>query len=103
MDRRSGGNSCDVYSLYTKGNNKAQKAAVILGEAGADLFTAGLFEIVATPAEAVTKSKAHTVLFCYSSDNSLISVRDEGKVIAAKPGATTSDAPEPPAPSRSTN
>ena len=77
---KDGDNSCDVYELYTSGNSKAQKTAVILGEAGADLFTAGLFELVATPAEAATKSKPHTVLMCYSNDN-LISVKDEGRPV----------------------
>ena len=87
---KDGDNSCDVYELYTTGNNKGQKAAVILGEAGADLFTAGLFELVATPAEAVTKSKQHTVLLCYASDSSLISVKDEGKTIVTRQTATPS-------------
>ena len=77
---KDGDNSCYVYELYTSGNSKSQKTAVILGEAGADLFTAGLFELVATPAEAATKSKPHTVLMCYAND-ALVAVKDEGKAV----------------------
>ena len=71
---KDGDNSCDVYKLYTKGPTGARKGAVILGEAGADLFTLGLAEIVLTPAEAATKSHLHTVLLCYSPDEKLVRV-----------------------------
>lgn len=83
--------SCDVYSIYTSRTNGAQKSAVILGEAGADLFTLGLFEIVATPAEAVTKPKKHTVLMCYGGDNGLLSVKDEGRVVVGDAAPVASD------------
>lgn len=78
---KDGEKSCDVYSLYTRGLGKAGKGAIIVGEAAADIFTAGLFEAVATPAEAVTKNKKHTVLFCYSPEGTLASVSDEGKQV----------------------
>jgi hypothetical protein len=78
---QDGGNSCDVYKLYTKGDNSGQKAAVILGEAGADLLTLGLFEVVATPVQGATKSHLHTVLVCYSPQGTLISMRDEGSYL----------------------
>ncbi len=94
---KDGDNSCDVYALYTKGKSKGQKAAVILGEGAADLFTAGLFEIVATPAEAVTKSKPDTVLVCYAPDSSLISIKDEGKAVAGQAPAALSSGDTPPA------
>ena len=83
---QDGADSCDVYSLYTGGPNGAQKAAVILGEAGADFATLGLFEIAGTPAQALTRAKRHTVLMCYGGDGGLASVRDEGKVVVG-PGA----------------
>ncbi len=87
---RDGGNSCDVYKLYTHGVGKAGKAAIIVGEGAADVFTIGLFEIVATPAEAVTRNNIHTVMFCYSADKSLVLVRESGRNSAA-----AIDAPEP--------
>ena len=74
--------SCDVYKLYTKGTSKAGKVGIIFTEAAADVFTLGLAEAVATPAEAATKSNSHTVLICYDSSESLVSIRDEGRVVA---------------------
>ena len=73
---------CDVYRLYTSGTSKAGKGAIIIGAAAADVFTLGLFEVLATPTEAVTKSKLHTVMFCYSSENKLISVSDAGQRVS---------------------
>ena len=79
---KDGDKTCDVYKLYTKGTSKSGKGAIIVGEAAADVFTLGLFEVVATPGEALTKSNTHVVLFCYSPDNVLISVTDEGRKIS---------------------
>jgi hypothetical protein len=78
---KDAGNSCDVYKLYTKGTSKAGKAGIIFTEAAADFFTLGLAEAVATPAEAATKSNLHTVLICYDTDERLVSLRDEGRVV----------------------
>jgi hypothetical protein len=89
---QDGDKSCDVYELYTKGNNRAQKTAVILGEAGADLFTLGLFEVLATPAEAASKSRPHIVLVCYASDGTLALVRDEGRDVNHHGAATPAGA-----------
>ena len=75
---KNGDDSCDVYKLFTKGPTGAAKGAVILGEGAADFFTLGLAELALTPAEAATKSHPHTVLFCYSPDEKLVSLRDEG-------------------------
>jgi outer membrane protein assembly factor BamE (lipoprotein component of BamABCDE complex) len=72
---------CDVYSLYTRSVNRAQKGVIMVGEATADILTGGLFEAFATPAEVATKAKKDTVLFCYSNDGSLQSVIDEGKPV----------------------
>ena len=84
-----GDRSCDVYSVYTSRTNGAQKAAVILGEGAADLFTVGLFEIVATPAEAAAKPAKHTVLMCYGSDNGLVAVKDNGETVVGSPVASS--------------
>jgi hypothetical protein len=85
---KDGDRSCDVYSVYTSRTNGAQKAAVILGEGAADLFTAGLFEIVATPAQAASKPGRHTVLMCYGEDNGLVGVKDNGETVVGAPVAT---------------
>lgn len=76
---KDGEKACDVYSLYTHGVNRAGKGAIMVGEAAADFVTAGLFEVVATPAEAASRAKKHTVLFCYSGGNALQLIRDDGK------------------------
>jgi hypothetical protein len=65
------GDSCDMYKLVTHGVHRAGKAAIILGEAAADVYTLGLFEVIATPAEGATASAPHTVAFCYSSNKTL--------------------------------
>ncbi len=79
---QDGGNSCDVYRLYTRGLNRVGKAGIILGEAAADVFTLGLAEAVTTSGEAATKNKLHTVMMCYSAANVLVSVSDDGTVVA---------------------
>lgn len=68
------GNSCDVYKLYTHGPSGAGKGAIAAGEVVADVFTLGLAEIIFTPTEAATKNTKHTVIFCYSPDNKLVSM-----------------------------
>lgn len=40
------------------------------------MLTLGLAEVVWTPAEAATRNSKHTVLFRYSGDNKLVSVRE---------------------------
>jgi hypothetical protein len=72
---------CDVYGLYTRSLNRAQKGVIMVGEATADIFTGGLFEAFATPAEVATKAKKDTVLFCYTNDGALQSIVDEGKPV----------------------
>lgn len=85
---------CDVYRLYTRSLNRAQKGAIVVGEATADILTGGLFELFATPAEAATKAKQHTVLFCYSNDSTLLSITDEGKLVRQVASRTLPDAPK---------
>lgn len=69
---------CDVYKLYTKGTSKAAKGGIIVTEAAADVFTLGLAEAVLTPAQGLTKSHLHTVMFCYNGEERLASIRDQG-------------------------
>lgn len=75
--------TCDIYRMYTHGASGARKGAVVAGEAVADVATLGLFEVIATPAEAATKNKLHTVAFCYSKDERLVSISDAGKELLA--------------------
>jgi hypothetical protein len=84
---------CDVYRLYTKSLNRTQKGVIIVGEATADILTGGLFEVVAAPAEAATRAKQHTVLFCYSNDNVLVSVTDEGRPVRQVASRTPPEGP----------
>ncbi len=61
----SGGASCDLYQLYTKGYGAEGKVPIAVAEAAADVFTLGLAEVVMTPAEGVTRNEKHPVTFCY--------------------------------------
>jgi hypothetical protein len=70
-----GGNSCDLYQLYTKGYGTGGKVATAVVESAADVFTLGLAEVVLTPTEAVTKNELHPVKFCYH-DQKLTMVSD---------------------------
>jgi hypothetical protein len=79
-------NSCDIYRMYTHGASGLRKGAVVAGKAVADLATLGLFEVVATPAEA---NMLHTVSFCYSKDNRLVSLSDAGKELLIPPATPT--------------
>jgi len=72
---KDGENSCDIYRLYTKGPGAVGKGAIAAGEAVADVLTLGLAEVVFTPAEAATRNSKHTVLFCYTPDEKLASVK----------------------------
>ncbi len=98
MSEKDSDKNCDVYRLYTKGTSKTGKGAIIVGEAAADVFTLGLFEVVATPGEALTKSNAHVVLFCYSEDNLLVSVTDSGRKIGSAGVGASAQGAAPPAP-----
>jgi hypothetical protein len=81
---QDGANSCDVYRLYTRGVGRVGKAGIIVGEAAADVFTLGLAEVVTTSGEAATKNKLHTVMMCYSADNTLASVSDDGAAVGSQ-------------------
>lgn len=73
---KDGDNSCDIYKLFTRGPDAVGKGAIAAGEVVADVFTLGLSEVVFTPAEAATRNSKHTVLFCYSSEEKLVSVKE---------------------------
>lgn len=73
--------SCDLYKLYTHGTSAVGKGAIIAGEAAADVFTLGLFEVIGTSGEAATKSKIHTVMFCYSGEGTLAYAKDNGNPV----------------------
>lgn len=78
---KDGANSCDLYKIYTHGTSAVGKGAIVAGEAAADVFTLGLFEVISTSGEAATKSKIHTVIFCYSTENRLLYAKDNGNFV----------------------
>jgi hypothetical protein len=71
-----GGNSCDIYKLFTRGPDSVGKGVIAAGEIAADIFTIGLAEVVFTPVEAATKNSKHTVVFCYDPNSQLVSVKE---------------------------
>jgi outer membrane protein assembly factor BamE (lipoprotein component of BamABCDE complex) len=76
--RQDGTQSCDIYKLYTRGPNNVGKVAIVTSEVTADIFTLGMAEVIATPIEATTRNKKHTVTFCYGTDGKLITMNDGG-------------------------
>jgi len=94
-----GGDSCDIYQLYTKGYGTGGKVAAAVVESAADVFTLGLAEVVLTPTEAATKNELHPVKFCYH-DQKLTMVSDNPDApipsdSAVSPQAATGANPEP--------
>ena len=89
----AGGESCDLYLLYTKGYGVAGKAPIAVGELAADVFTLGLAEIVMSPTEAVTRNEKRTVWFCYKNE-ALTSVTVKSAGAAASTSATPTPSPE---------
>ena len=85
-----GGDSCDLYRVYTKGYGTGGKVAAAVVESAADVFTLGLAEVVLTPTEAATKNELHPVKFCYH-DQKLTMVSDNPD--APIPAASTVDPP----------
>ena len=68
-------------SIPTLGPGAAGKGAIAATEAVADVLTWGLAEVITTPAEAATKNSKHTVVFCYSPKEKLISVKEADSTI----------------------
>jgi hypothetical protein len=89
VSARDGANSCDVYR-YAHTVSRAGQGAIDVGETAGNFFTFGLFGAVALPAEEAMKGKIHTVWFCYSKDERLVSVAEMGRT--ATPAAP---APKP--------
>ena len=71
-----GGDSCDIYKLYTRGPEAAGKGVLAAGEVVADVLTLGLSEIIFTPVEAATRNSKHTVVFCYDPNNRLAAIKE---------------------------
>lgn len=93
-----GGNSCDLYRLYTTGVEPGGRAVIMVGEIAAGILTLGLSEIVFTPAEALTRPEQHPVMFCYDADSRLVSVAEVPTTPAAQPAqASQGDPAAPPA------
>lgn len=88
-----GGNSCDLYRLYTTGVEPAGRAIIMVGEIAAGILTLGLSEIVFTPAEALTRPEQHPVLFCYGPDDRLASVAEMRPPPPAQPAETPQATP----------
>jgi hypothetical protein len=88
---KNGDQSCDVFSVYTRGPGAGGKAAIAAGEAVADVFTLGLSEVLFTPVEAGTRNEKHNVTACYDGNMKLVSLQDNG-VPVPPPGTTTADA-----------
>jgi len=78
---KDGKNSCDIYKLYTKGPGAVGKGAIAATEAVADVLTLGLSEVITTPGEAATKNSKHTVVFCYSPNEKLVSVKEADSAV----------------------
>lgn len=79
------GTSCDLYLLYLRGYGYGGKVPIAIAEAGADVFTIGLAEIVLSPTEAATRNEKKPVWFCYQND-ALLSVTPK----SAESGTPTS-------------
>ena len=82
VSAKDGPNACDVYR-YAHTVSRAGQGAINVGETAGNFFTFGLFGAVATPAEEAMKGKIHTVWFCYSTDERLVSVAEVGGKPAA--------------------
>jgi hypothetical protein len=90
VSAKDGPNSCDVYR-YAHTVSRAGQGAIDVGETAGSFFTFGLFGAVAMPAEEAMKGKIHTVWFCYSSDERLVSVVEMGR----KPAPAAAPTPKP--------
>jgi hypothetical protein len=97
---KNGDQSCDVFSVYTRGPGAGGKAAIAAGEAVADVFTLGLTELVFTPVEAGTQNEKHNVTACYDSGMKLATLQEDG---AAVPPAGTAVAQTPTKPTKASD
>jgi hypothetical protein len=76
------GHDVDVFQVDPKGRYTGTKVAVNTFNTAADIFSLGLWEVVATPAEMLTKHKLTTYVVTYTSDQTVASIE-----ATAGPGA----------------
>jgi hypothetical protein len=90
--KNAAGESCDLHLLYITGYATPAKVPIAVAEAAADVFTAGLAEVLLSPAESLTRNEEKRVWFCFKND-SLLSVTVESlrttKPHDLSPNATT--------------
>jgi hypothetical protein len=94
------GKQIDVFQVDPNGRYKGTKAAVDAFNGVADVLTIGMWEVVATPAELLTKHKLTTYVVTYSSDEtveSITAVEELPKVASASdaPASGSAAAPTP--------
>ncbi len=83
-----GGESCDLYRLYTTGHGTVRKVATMVGEGATDVVMP-LAELLWTPAQALTKDEKHPIWFCYKNKK-LISVGTKPSPTATPTATSTS-------------
>ncbi len=77
------GKDVDVFQADPNGRYAGTKTAIITFDTVADIFTIGMWEAVATPAEMLTKHKLKTYVVTYEPDQTVDSVK--AVPIAPKP------------------
>jgi hypothetical protein len=78
---KSNGKDVDVFQADPNGRNTSTKIAVNTFNTAADVLTIGLWEVVATPAEMLTKHKLTTYVVTYAPDQTVQSI----EAVAAPP------------------
>lgn len=89
---RDGPNSCDIYR-YAHTVNRAGQAGLDVVDTAGNFFTFGLFGVVTSPAREAMDGKVQTVFFCYSGDELLVSVVDQGRKLT--PDQQVAQTPRP--------
>jgi hypothetical protein len=75
------GNDVDVFQADPNGRKTSTKIVVNTFDTAADIFSLGLWELVATPAEMLTKHKLTTYVVTYAPDQTVASI----EAVAAPP------------------
>jgi outer membrane protein assembly factor BamE (lipoprotein component of BamABCDE complex) len=81
------GKDIDVFQADPNGRYAGTKTAVTTFNTVADIFTIGMWEAVATPAEMLTKHKLTTYVVTYAPDQTVESI--EAVAAPPKPGEQT--------------
>src|SRR5713226_2839057 len=71
---KNGGKDVDVFQADPKGRYTGTKVAVSSFNSVADIFSLGMWEAVATPAELLTKHKLTTYVVTYGTDQTVESI-----------------------------